>query len=508
MDEDQLALCCNVQEGFYAALSYCWGGPQTFSTIASNFADMQKGFSASNLPQTLRDAVELARKLGCRYIWIDSLCIIQDSPTDKEAEIPKMPSYYKNAYLTICAGGVSCHQGFLAPRDRCSQHAENPWPKDLLQMPFLCINGETRLMLFRKESPYCLSWEPISRRAWTFQERLLSTRMIIFGSRTIWQCNQRFISDGGVEDWNADPRTARDRRLRRNINTASAQILEQSPCGKTSQTQQNVSSVRSAYNIWYQAIEEYSRREMSLPEDKLPAISGLAIELARIIQDEYIAGLWLRDVLKSLMWSTWPFLQIKKPAVWRAPSWSWASVDSAVNYNYLNYMPADANEVAEVVECTATSVSPQSLYGRIANATLRLRAPLLEFNKEGVLAQALRRQYTLPPLNHSLTWDAELNDILMAADRNGGCESEWKAPEKMSFLVLFTNKTPNCAAPEPETLAQGSNSTSNESAEQRYHGLFVTKVDEDQYERVASYVGLQMPGLGNIKAFAREVSLV
>jgi hypothetical protein len=79
----------------------------------------------------------VARRLDFKYIWIDSLCILQDSPTDKEHEIPKMPSYYKNACITICAGGGDCHQGFLSPRDRCDRHPDNPWQKDLLQMPYL-----------------------------------------------------------------------------------------------------------------------------------------------------------------------------------------------------------------------------------------------------------------------------------------------------------------------------------------------------------------------------------
>ena len=88
---------------------------------------------------------------------------------------------------------------------------------------------------------------------------------------------------------------------------------------------------------------------MSLPEDKLPAISGLAIELAGAIQDEYVAGLWCNDILRGLMWSTWPFLHVKKPEVWRAPSWSWASVNNAVTYRFLDYISSDAEKMAEVI---------------------------------------------------------------------------------------------------------------------------------------------------------------
>jgi hypothetical protein len=232
-------------------------------------------------------------------------------------------------------------------------------------------------MLFRQNTPYCLSWEPISKRAWTFQERLLSTRMVIFGSRTIWQCNERFVSDGDIEDWDADPRTVQHRRLQQSINSASPCVTEQSHIETT------MSPSITTYNTWYQAIQEYSRCEMSLPEDKLPAISGLAIKLSETIQDRYIAGLWLRDISRGLMWSTWPFLKVKRSEVWRAPSWSWASIDNAVNYKYLNYIPANAQDVAEVVECTTTPVISNSLYGRVASTTLRMRARLLHVDKDG-----------------------------------------------------------------------------------------------------------------------------
>ena len=526
LNEDQLALSCNVQGCQYAALSYCWGGPQTFSTTNPNVIEMQKGFPISRLPKTLQEAIMVARKLGFRYIWIDSLCILQDSPTDKELEIPKMPSYYKNASITICAGGSDCHQGFLGPRDRCDRHPDNPWQKDLLQMPYLSKAGETRPMLFRQNTPYCLSWEPISKRAWTFQERLLSSRMVIFGSRTIWQCNERFVSDGGIEDWDADPRTVNHRRIHKSINSAS-------PCGaEQSHIETMMPSLMTTYNTWYQAIREYSRREMSLPEDKLPAISGLALKLSETLQDQYIAGLWLRDISRGLMWSTWPFLQTKRPAVWRAPSWSWASIDNAVSYRFLNYIPADAQDVAEVVECTATPAVPHSLYGRVTNTTLRIRAPLLHVNAKDVLAQTLRSQHMMPPPSHSLTWDPEHMDMLMAADQSGGCESEWEAPEKMSILALFAHKTPTPKAAkaephspdsdlngrseqgtkkkvaEPEVTVQDSNDLSEESPEWTYYGLCVKKVGENQYERVASFIGWTLSGLSDIRTLKKEFYLV
>ncbi|KAH6648112.1 heterokaryon incompatibility protein-domain-containing protein, partial [Truncatella angustata] len=93
----------NSAVGRYVALSYCWGGPQEFATTKERLQTLEDGFKASQLPQTLQDAVTVTRSLGVRYLWVDSLCIIQDSEEDKSSELPMMASYYKNAYVTVCA---------------------------------------------------------------------------------------------------------------------------------------------------------------------------------------------------------------------------------------------------------------------------------------------------------------------------------------------------------------------------------------------------------------------
>lgn len=326
LDNGMLALRSGFKQGSYMALSYCWGGPQTFSTSNSNLRSMSTSFPVSSLPQTLQDAVELARTLDCEYIWIDSLCIIQDSPADKDEEIPKMLSYYKNAFITIAAGGNTCHRGFLQPHSQCSEHVENPLPKDLLDMPCVDRTGKTVRMFFRKGSPYRYSLEPITRRGWTFQERALSPRMVMFGARTIWQCNEKFVCDGGVEDWTVDPRTMKQRHLEQSLRKASLNTVAfQRPGLDVTASEINL-PLSSIYKIWREAVEAYSWRDMSLPEDKLPAISALAIEFATVVSDDYLAGIWAKDLLRGLLWSTWPYLSIKKPSEWRAPSWSWAAV--------------------------------------------------------------------------------------------------------------------------------------------------------------------------------------
>lgn len=87
----------------YAALSHCWGSGPRLTTTKSNWAKLAVNISFETLPPLFQDAIVITRQLGLRYIWIDSLCIIQDSLRDWETESSKMGSIYQNSYITIAA---------------------------------------------------------------------------------------------------------------------------------------------------------------------------------------------------------------------------------------------------------------------------------------------------------------------------------------------------------------------------------------------------------------------
>jgi hypothetical protein len=97
-----------------AALSYCWGEEQPSATLNSNLSTyLLNGIDTSLLPQTIQDAVTVTRRLGIQYLWVDSLCIIQDSDDDKAHEIGRMSQIYSNAYVTISASSsAKCTTGF------------------------------------------------------------------------------------------------------------------------------------------------------------------------------------------------------------------------------------------------------------------------------------------------------------------------------------------------------------------------------------------------------------
>jgi hypothetical protein len=166
--------------GNYVALSYCWGSAQHLTLTQKNLPHISsKGILLDSLPQTLIDAVYITKKLGIQYLWIDALCIIKDPQGDKQREIHRMEDVYKNSFVTIsAASSPSVSAGFL--------HARPQFQLEPLNMPIrLATNDEVNNVLsFDKSDLSDPSDEndPVDRRGWTFQENLLSKRVIIYGS--------------------------------------------------------------------------------------------------------------------------------------------------------------------------------------------------------------------------------------------------------------------------------------------------------------------------------------
>lgn len=185
----------------FAALSYCWGKRAFLTTRTTNLSQHLQEISISDLPQTVQDAIQCTRRLGLPYIWVDALCIVQDDETEKHEEISRMKDFYRGAYLTISASSAgACQDGFLQRRQSIESCFE------------MCVRlpkGTNGRIQFVKQQlkPHprlsmCPGAEPVSYRAWTTQESLLSSRVLIYGRiQLFWLCRRRFAADGGNMDW-------------------------------------------------------------------------------------------------------------------------------------------------------------------------------------------------------------------------------------------------------------------------------------------------------------------
>jgi Heterokaryon incompatibility protein (HET) len=484
VNEDNLKLVSESQHAHYVALSYCWGGPQTFSTTTQTLTAMQEGFKTFSLPQTLQDAVKVTRKLGLEYLWIDSLCIVQDLDGDQLNELPKMASYYENAYFTLIAGGAKYTDGFLAPRKACDKHKGSSSFRNMLARPFLCRGGDTHVCLFREETPYDLSKEPISKRAWTFQERILSPRVLMYGQRVVWQCKSLQVSDGGCDDWTEDPWSTGHRQIQTALNQASPDGAEaNSSAEETSYANDVTTPFDGLYDLWYQIVREYSRRSLTFQDDKFPAISALATKVQSINGDEYLAGLWGNDLLRGLLWSTYPTVTLVKPPTWRAPSWSWASVNNPIEYRRLPGPSAVA--LAEVINWSVTPKHPTAPHGEIKDVILEISGPIMMPDRD--FTKRIMKQDNRVP--HDGMETVMTNLAVFNEDPTNVGFVNWEPPENHVLLLVYA------------TMRDGAD-WNDENGVATMAGLVLGEIEGYKYERVGCFTTM---GLQGVKYLTRHV---
>ncbi|KAK8108845.1 hypothetical protein PG984_014646 [Apiospora sp. TS-2023a] len=309
------------------------------------------------MPAAFADVFKVTRQIGFRYIWIDSLCIIQDDPNDVDDEIIQMPNIYKNAALTICASvSRSSREGFLHPR---AEYSEMKIPLDLPRGKA----GTAYLDSYLWWDPPAP--EPLSERAWAFQERLLSPRLLEYGWRTArWTCScTNGYSGGTILSTNeiVDAASEADMQPR-----AYNLFMYLNPPGI-----RNLPTSRTdIFECWAAIVYKYSALKLTFPEDRLAAIGGVAAELQRITGVRYLAGLWHHERLPSLLqWKVASSLGklCQRPGTIRAPSWSWAGLDNEV----IIHQSKVAIDAFEVISADAVGG-----FGKTAHGFIKLKGPL------------------------------------------------------------------------------------------------------------------------------------
>lgn len=364
----------------YVCLSHCWGKTaHTALTTKKTFKDHLVSIDWECLTQTFQDAVIICRRLDIPFLWIDSLCIIQDCNDDWKRESALMGSIYESAFLTIAATKATDSSG------GCFSKADQA----LLGSP---VPGHPGWMVREQPTKFPATWFdldnqspefPLLNRAWVYQEMRLSRRVLHFCSAEImWECRSARRSESGISNEYRD-------------------YKEPDEYPQVGQVEVGEYAHLDCTSLWRQTVREFSRLNITFQTDKLPAMAALAERMAemRAGHDTYIAGLWRNTLSQDLLWRRLvkndavvdreysvcrcePFCQPRPSGV---PTWSWASTSCRVvwddGYNVM------ASFTVKHVHYEA--IEPRYL-GGCSKARIEIESPILRVEQMNGTSIALR----------------------------------------------------------------------------------------------------------------------
>lgn len=374
---DTVAPRLHVSEGAagnWVALSYCWGGASDFILTAETTSRFENGVPLDEFPATLRDAITVTRALGIKYIWIDALCILQDSLEDWQAEAPKMGQIYTNADVVIAATASDDVNAGMFKARKVPKSVQMPW-----KAPTPSSEGATRSspteLYVRLHSQDDDTQELIERnketrwgtRGWTMQEDALATRMLSFTKGLItWDCLDRNTTESGEDQPPSYVFSSSRDFISRYVTRLVSSLTTGLPLSETATDPEHAEYDPDVRRMWYQVVHLYSRRNLTKSTDRLPALAGLAAYFKQSLDDEYCAGLWRKDLIYGLTWD-WNMFEFaaqgdpdflskvtfdwkassvpenKRPKTTEGPSWSWIGLEVPVadwNHRY----PSDLEE--------------------------------------------------------------------------------------------------------------------------------------------------------------------
>lgn len=295
--------------GTYMTLSYRWSSACDHVTTQRNKAQYMQQIDLDTLPKTFVDVMWLCWGMEVRYLWIDSLCIVQDDPADWERESKLMGDVYSNALCCLAAHSDPGDAGGCLPREK--------------KLPILQgKHGE----LFRV-SLRDVFWEDMAlnsaivRRGWVLQERLLSSHILHLLPTQIYLESAL----GKV----VDVESGRSHYSTKMPNLVS---IWPSPSLATSRRDSRGTQVKR----WQRIVEWYSLCGLSKTSDKLPALSGIAAKIQNNTMGDYLAGMWGESFRQDLLWLSVDSTRSRRPARPRVSTWSWASLDGAIMYLHVS----------------------------------------------------------------------------------------------------------------------------------------------------------------------------
>jgi hypothetical protein len=374
----------------YVALSHCWGDNPNFITLtACNLDSYTKKINLVSLSKTFRDAIDITRRLGFHYLWIDSLCILQSGEGSREdwlEHASQMASVYLNCALNIAADNAK------GPNDGCYTR-RIPKAVEKIQIPWHNFTEETSLwQLYAWETcgQEYLKSSRLSSRAWVVQERLLSQRVLhMCSDQIIWECNAIPLAcecrPMGIPNYLSTYHGLRAFDFAFILLPFARQDRQKRV------SDDHTISAGERNDHWNAALQEYTACNLTKPDkDKLVALSGLARIISDMFGDEYVVGFFRSRILWDLPWeiSRGDFKKgrsCRATGNYRAPSWSWASINGPV---FFGSYPSTQQLFAQVHKIDVEMLDPSNPWGAVRSGVLVLRCLLLPLQLSSTVKQS------------------------------------------------------------------------------------------------------------------------
>lgn len=442
----------------YVTLSHCWGKPKSVQgqlklSTSTEERFKKEGIELRELPKTFRDAILFACRLDkVGFVWIDSLCIMQPtantishegaSAQDWLEQSRIMDSIYENSYLNISAtAAIDGDKGLFFNRRPeylweddinvnytgtnlvNSSRAGAPKPDQLTRCTIIDLSFWDELV----------ETAPVNRRGWVLQERLMAPRVLHFCRDQIaWECAE-FEDAEGHPEMNLTLRAKLgvivDEGRLKNLTPEAGLALRNNRLQGLSDPDISVPDLYM-YEHWKRIVEVYSRMQLTVSRDKLIALSGIAKlfgeRLFQLKGNKYIAGLWRNNLESQLLWQVNEVFKdgvFENPArrdLSRAPSFSWASVDTPHGITYpdvTDYGVARSESMPITDDDTEESIPAEELLVQVVNHHISHADSQNAFGmvEEGKLLLQPRylRQIKLrvlqPPLRVPFSWHLDLD---------------------------------------------------------------------------------------------------
>ncbi|KAE8442532.1 hypothetical protein EG329_003247 [Mollisiaceae sp. DMI_Dod_QoI] len=471
----------------YTTLSHCWGGQGYIKLLSNNISELCRQIQFSSLPTTFRHAIFITQVLGFEYLWIDSLCIVQDSSQDWGLEAGRMGDVYRHSQCNIAAPDAANSEiGCLYPR--------NPRTIEPELIEVQTHTGQDRRVLLNMTDIY--GDHILYTRAWVLQEAMLAPRTLDCGKgQLFWRCGEVGASElfpRGVppsvycEDHPAsglgDSHVPKG-LLKMNIRIIE-EVLRREDTKGLLPRKPNEGSMTDvfpeSFDVWRSVVEKFTSMNLSFASDRLVALAGIINVFHPFLGSNY-AGLWRVFLPFELLWHVEE--KSSRPDFDRAPTWSWQSVDCKVSYHKCRFdrrQDALFTRLLDIYPDFITSSGKPSI-------ALRLQGPLLRITWTGWLPPEIKTYNTCQIKSvEGHTYPVTIRGFPMAHEPYGEISfdnsADPKPSEELFCLPIINN-------PKPYDFR---------SSRFRHKGLVLERIAGNSYRRIGFFQGLDEVGLTDI----------